>query len=225
MLRVFLWESSVPPSISLVSPLVAYLGRGHRHGPSEGGSGGSLATTSHGSCPPGVPSSNSVVLPGKFITSYGSVTDPLMALLKREAFTWSRRHPSTGVLALNFSKRFTVDYDVSGVGFGAVLHQGTVLSVGQLPYTMPSCWRMNVSSLALWGRAFTVRAGPLEPQVYTRPAPDDIPTTHVCDQAVWLGHHHRVLPWEAVVDALSRCDEDNLAGWAISCRRARSPGG
>jgi hypothetical protein len=72
----------------------------------------------------------------KFIANYGAVAEPLTALLKREAFRWSddaerafldlkRALSSAPLLQLpDFSKRFTVDCDASGAGFGAVLHQG-----------------------------------------------------------------------------------------------------
>jgi len=61
---------------------------------------------------------------------------PLTALLKREAFTWIA-DAEAAFLALklalvtapllqlpDFTKRFVVDCDASGTGFGAVLHQG-----------------------------------------------------------------------------------------------------
>lgn len=71
----------------------------------------------------------------KFIAGYGEVAGPLTALLK-EAFHWSDAAEATFLQlkeALmtapllhmpDFSKRFIVDCDASGTGFGTVLHQG-----------------------------------------------------------------------------------------------------
>jgi hypothetical protein len=74
----------------------------------------------------------------KFIHDYGTVARPLTQLLKREAFTWTadtdadaafaalkRALTTTGpTLQLpDFSALFIVNYDASGSGFGAVLHQ------------------------------------------------------------------------------------------------------
>jgi hypothetical protein len=71
----------------------------------------------------------------KFIAGYGEVEGPLTALLK-EAFHWSDA-AEAAFLQLkealmtapllhmpDFSKRFIVDCDASGTGFGTVLHQG-----------------------------------------------------------------------------------------------------
>jgi hypothetical protein len=71
----------------------------------------------------------------KFIAGYGEVAGPLTALLK-EAFHWSDA-AEAAFLQLkealmtapllhmpDFSKRFIVDCDASGTGFGTVLHQG-----------------------------------------------------------------------------------------------------
>jgi hypothetical protein len=72
----------------------------------------------------------------KFIAGYGGVAAPLTALLKREGFSWMAEAEAAfvalkatlmtaPVLQLpNFSRRFIVDCDASGAGFGAVLHQG-----------------------------------------------------------------------------------------------------
>ena len=61
---------------------------------------------------------------------------PIIALLKREAFTWTVNAEAVFLvlkLALvtapllqlpDFTKRFVVDCDASDAGFGAVLHQG-----------------------------------------------------------------------------------------------------
>lgn len=73
----------------------------------------------------------------KFIKAYGEVATPLTKLLKKEDFAWSLDANATfhvlkatlisgPTLQLpNFSKPFLVDCDAFGIGFGAVLHQGT----------------------------------------------------------------------------------------------------
>jgi hypothetical protein len=68
----------------------------------------------------------------KFIAGYGAIAEPLTALLKGAAFAWTRQ-AEEAFLALkaalmkapllrlpDFSKRFYVDCDTSGTGFGAV---------------------------------------------------------------------------------------------------------
>jgi hypothetical protein len=69
----------------------------------------------------------------KFIAGYGTVATPLTALLKQEAFRWTDDAFKTLKQALmlapllqmpDFEWRFYIDCDVSGAGFGAVLHQG-----------------------------------------------------------------------------------------------------
>jgi hypothetical protein len=71
----------------------------------------------------------------KFIRSYGEIAAPLTQLLK-VAFSWSPTAAvafealkvaltTAPVLQLpNFTAPFTVDYNASSSGFGAVLHQG-----------------------------------------------------------------------------------------------------
>jgi hypothetical protein len=72
----------------------------------------------------------------KFIRDFGLIAAPLTRLLRRDAFSWDKeaedafqalkRALTTGpVLQMpDFDKIFIVDCDASGVGFGAVLHQG-----------------------------------------------------------------------------------------------------
>jgi len=119
----------------------------------------------------------------KFIASYGAVAAPLTALLKREAFMWSddaerafvdlkRALMTAPLLQLpDFSKKFVVDCDASGSGFGAVLHQGD----GAIAYfsravapqhaKLPAYERELIGLVKavkhwrpyIWGRPFTVR--------------------------------------------------------------------
>jgi hypothetical protein len=118
----------------------------------------------------------------KFIAGYGVVAAPLIALLKKEAFRWSdaadaaflqlKHSLMTAPLLqmLDFSKRF-MDCDASGVGFGAVLHQGdgaiAFFSRAVAPHHQKlSAYERELIGLVkvvrnwrpyLWGRAFTVR--------------------------------------------------------------------
>jgi hypothetical protein len=77
----------------------------------------------------------------KFIRDFGLIAAPLTRLLRRDAFSWNKeaevvfqapkRALTTGpVLQMpDFDKLFIVDCDTSGVGFGAVVHQGAGLVV------------------------------------------------------------------------------------------------
>jgi hypothetical protein len=71
----------------------------------------------------------------KFIRDFGTIAAPLTHVLHRDAFTWDEAIAAFQALKTaltsgpvlqmpDFDKCFTVDYDASGVGFGAVLHQG-----------------------------------------------------------------------------------------------------
>lgn len=119
----------------------------------------------------------------KFVQDYGVVAAPLTALLKREAFAWTigadqafsdlkTALTSAPILKLpDFSKRFIVDCDASGSGFGAVLHQGdgavAFFSRAIAPHhaKLPAYERELIGLVKavknwrpyLWGRTFTVR--------------------------------------------------------------------
>jgi hypothetical protein len=119
----------------------------------------------------------------KFIAGYGTVVGPLTVLLKREAFRWSKEADeafqqlkqalmTAPLLQMpDFSKRFVVDCDTSGAGFGVVLHQGdgaiAFFSRAVAPHhqKLPAYERELIGLVKavhnwrpyLWGRAFTVR--------------------------------------------------------------------
>jgi hypothetical protein len=71
----------------------------------------------------------------KFVRNYGAVAAPLMALLKKEGFSWGNEAAVAftvlkaavtlaPILAMpDFTKAFTVECDASTHGFGAVLIQ------------------------------------------------------------------------------------------------------
>jgi hypothetical protein len=71
----------------------------------------------------------------KFVKNYGNITAPLMALLKKNSFTWTPTAAqafqtlkmamcTTPVLALpNFKKTFVLECDASGKGIDVVLMQ------------------------------------------------------------------------------------------------------
>jgi len=95
----------------------------------------------------------------KFIAGYGAIAEPLTALLKGAAFTWTpqadamflalkERLISAPLLQLpDFSKRFYVDCDASGTGFGAVLHQGK----GAISYFLiMQSYQLMRGSLSAW---------------------------------------------------------------------------
>jgi hypothetical protein len=72
----------------------------------------------------------------KYIRDFGLIAAPLTRLLRRDTFAWDaeanetfqalqQAHPTGLVLQMpDFDSPFMVDYDASGIGFGAVLHQG-----------------------------------------------------------------------------------------------------
>ena len=119
----------------------------------------------------------------KFIAGYGGVAAPLTALLKREAFKWNddaeaafiqlKQSLMTAPLLQmsDFTKKFVVDCDASGTGFGAVLHQGDgAIAFFSRPVALhhqqlPAYERELIGLVKavrhwrpyLWGRSFTVR--------------------------------------------------------------------
>jgi hypothetical protein len=142
----------------------------------------------------------------KFITGYGGVAAPLTALLKREAFSWNDEAElaflqlkavlvSAPLLQLpDFSKRFIVDCDASGAGFGGVLHQGdgtvayfsrvVVAHHAKLP-AYERAHRLGQSRMSLaaifMGSFIHSPYRSLESQAHSRSAPHDDSTAYMGD--------------------------------------------
>jgi len=119
----------------------------------------------------------------RFIQNYRTIAAPLTALLRKAAFVWSpeateafetlKTALSTApVLQLpNFDNTFVVDCDASGIGFGAVLHQGQgALAFFSRPFAARhlklAAYERELIGLVqavrhwrpyLWGRQFLVR--------------------------------------------------------------------
>jgi hypothetical protein len=119
----------------------------------------------------------------KYIRDFGLIAAPLMRLLRRDAFSWDeeattafvalQRALTTGpVLQMpDFDMLFVVDCDASGIGFGAVLHQGEgPLAFFSRPFAarhhMLAAYERELIGLVqvvrhwlpyLWGRSFRVR--------------------------------------------------------------------
>jgi hypothetical protein len=106
-----------------------YLYRRCCHGSSESFNSGIVANLAHD-----VRATRISRLTGycrKFIADYGAVARPLMALLKRDAFSWSpdvnrafQGLKQALLQLLDFDKKFIIECDVSSSEFGVVLHQG-----------------------------------------------------------------------------------------------------
>ena len=175
----------------------------------------------------------------KFIAGYGGVAAPLTALLKREAFSWSEEAEAAfgalkSVLVTapllqlpDFTKRFVVDCDASGAGFGAVLHQGdgaiAFFSRPVAPHhaKLPAYERELIGlvkvvrhwRLYLWGRAFTIRTDHwslkflLDQRLTTIPQHTWVSKLFGYDLTV----EYRAGKFNTIADALSRRDEDVAA--------------
>jgi len=172
----------------------------------------------------------------KFIAGYGGVAAPLTALLKREAFTWTAE-AEAAFLALktalitapllqlpDFTKRFVVDCDASGAGFGAVLHQGdgaiAFFSRPVAPHhaKLPAYERELIGLVKavrhwrpyLWGRAFTIRTDHwslkflLDQRLTTIPQHTWVSKLFGYDLTV----EYRPGKLNTIADALSRRDEE-----------------
>ena len=185
----------------------------------------------------------SVAYLGHIITAKGVTMDadkvgvaaPLAALLKREAFTWIAE-ADAAFLALktapvlqlpDFTKRFVVDCDVSGAGFGAVLHQGdgaiAFFSRPVAPHhaKLPAyeCELIGLVKAVrhwrpyIWGRAFTIRTDHwslkflLDQRLTTIPQHTWVSKLFGYDLTV----EYRAGKLNTVADALSRRDEEAAA--------------
>ncbi|KAK2630847.1 hypothetical protein QOZ80_UnG0722590 [Eleusine coracana subsp. coracana] len=119
----------------------------------------------------------------KFITEYGVIVAPLTVVLKKGVFTWSKdaeqdfvdlKHAlmSAPILQLPaLERRFIIECDAFGMGFGTVLHQGDGIvayfssAVALHHAKLPAYEReligvmkaMRHWSPYLWARSFTVR--------------------------------------------------------------------
>jgi hypothetical protein len=118
----------------------------------------------------------------KIIRDFSLISSPLTRLLRRDAFAWDDEATAafealkgalmTGpVLQMpDFDRQFIVDYDASGAGFGAVLHQGDgPLAYFSRPFTARhlklAAYEQELIGLVqavrhwwpyLWGRSFRV---------------------------------------------------------------------
>ncbi|KAK1680969.1 hypothetical protein QYE76_041817 [Lolium multiflorum] len=119
----------------------------------------------------------------RYIQDFGLIAAPLTRLLRRDAFSWDeeaatafaalQRALTTGpVLQMpDFDEPFVVDCDASGIGFGAVLHQGEgPLAFFSRPFAARhhklAAYERELIGLVqavrhwrayLWGRTFRVR--------------------------------------------------------------------
>jgi hypothetical protein len=119
----------------------------------------------------------------KFISQYGEVARPLTTLLKKDSFSWSPaadqafmdlKHALTTTPLLHlpdFDKKFIVECDASGSGFGVVLHQGDgpvafFSCVVAAHHTKLPAYEHELIGLVkavhhwrpyLWGRSFLIR--------------------------------------------------------------------
>jgi hypothetical protein len=114
---------------------------------------------------------------------YGTIAAPLMSLLRKNAFQWSVE-ANSALVALkealsavpvlhlpDFGRDFFVDCDASGLGFGAVLHQGDgPIAFFSRPFAARhlkvAAYERELIGLVqvvchwrpyLWGRSFVVR--------------------------------------------------------------------
>jgi hypothetical protein len=185
----------------------------------------------------------------KFIRDFGLISAPLTRLLHRDSFAWDKdaedafqvlkRASTTGpVLQMpDFDKLFIVDCDVSGVGFGAVLHQGAgPVAFFSRPFAARhlklAAYERELIGLVqavrhwrpyLWGRQFLVRTDHyslkylLDQRLSTVPQHQWISKLFGFDFTV----EYRPGRLNTVADALSRHDaehaQDDAAGLGAMC--------
>ncbi|XP_071678170.1 uncharacterized protein [Lolium perenne] len=175
----------------------------------------------------------------RYIQDFGLITAPLTRLLRRDAFSWDeeattafaalQRALTTGpVLQMpDFDEPFVVDCDTSGIGFGAVLHQGEgPLAFFSRPFAARhhklAAYERELIGLVqavrhwrayLWGRTFRVRTDHyslkflLDQRLSTVPQHQWISKLFGFDFTV----EYRPGRLNTVADALSRRDVDDTA--------------
>ncbi|KAK1644330.1 hypothetical protein QYE76_062135 [Lolium multiflorum] len=189
----------------------------------------------------------------KYIRDFGLIAAPLTRLLRRDAFAWDaeateafqalQRALTTGpVLQMpDFDLPFVVDCDASGIGFGAVLHQGEgPLAFFSRPFATRhlklTAYERELIGLVqavrhwrpyLWGRTFRVRTDHyslkflLDQRLSTVPQHQWISKLFGFDFTV----EYRPGRLNTVADALSRRDTEELAdsldgGGVVMCIRS-----
>ncbi|KAK1661786.1 hypothetical protein QYE76_049945 [Lolium multiflorum] len=189
----------------------------------------------------------------KFIRDYGLIAAPLTRLLRRDGFAWDDEATAafealkgaltTGpVLQMpDFTRPFILDCDASGVGFGAVLHQGDgPLAYFSRPFAARhlklAAYEQELIGLVqavrhwrpyLWGRSFRIRTDHyslkflLDQRLSTVPQHQWISKLFGFDFTV----EYRPGRLNTVADALSRRDTDqdeadDVSEGAVMCLRS-----
>ncbi|WVZ88384.1 hypothetical protein U9M48_034911 [Paspalum notatum var. saurae] len=171
----------------------------------------------------------------KFIRDFGIIAAPLTRLLRRDAFAWDDESRAafqalkgaltTGpVLQMpDFDKPFTVDCDASGVGFGAVLHQGAgPLAFFSRPFAARhlklAAYERELIGLVharpyLWGRSFVVRTDHYGPKFLLDQHFSTIPRHRWISKLFGFDFTVEYRPGgpNVVADALSRRDAEHAA--------------
>lgn len=180
----------------------------------------------------------------KFIAGYGAMAASLTALLKGDRLRWTDDAELSFVALkqalmsapllqlLGFSRRFIVDCDASGAGFGSVLHQGDgAIAFFSRPVApqhakLPAYERELIGLVKavrhwrpyLWGRPFVVRTDHhslkfiLDQHLSTIPQHTWVSKLFGYDLTV----EYRPGKLKAAADALSRRDEETQSVSAIS---------
>lgn len=180
----------------------------------------------------------------KFIKAYDTITAPLTTLLKKDDFVWS---PATQTAfdalktaltiapilqLLNFSVRFIVECVASGMGLGAVLHQGSsVIAFFSRPFTARhhslAAYKRELIGLVqavrhwppyLWGHLFLVRTDHYSLKFFLDQRLATIPQHHWVRKLLGFDFSAEYRPGRlnTVADALSRRNADIAASYAIS---------
>ncbi|KAK1627668.1 hypothetical protein QYE76_001983 [Lolium multiflorum] len=175
----------------------------------------------------------------RYIQDFGLIAAPVTRLLRRDAFSWDEE-AATAFAALqraltmgpvlqmpDFDEPFVVDCDASGIGFGAVLHQGEgPLAFFSRPFAARhhklAAYERELIGLVqavrhwrayLWGRTFRVRTDHyslkflLDQRLSTVPQHQWISKLFGFDFTV----EYRPGRLNTVADALSRRDVDDAA--------------